>query len=110
MHSEETLGERDSGNRHKRNPAIMEFMRPAPTIRAKNRFAAKEDREDLSAATSEYVAVFTSLRSDHPGVKTRMDLGTALHNAKSIAMKYGMRITSANILTSAIWPRGEAGS
>src|SRR5664279_4589723 len=107
MQSDAKVGECDSGNRHNKNPAIKEFIRPAPTIREKKRSTVNELEGDDGARAWGCALGLSALSSDIKAVDARIDGGIALHNPQRSAKRYGIRIKSAKILKSAIWASGE---
>ena len=96
------MGEADSGRRESRKPMIIALIRPAPTINPRNRF--KMNGSTLEGNARESVCVEGSIADDsvNSGWSVRTDRGIAVQSAHNIAMMYGMRITSASTLKSAI--------
>jgi hypothetical protein len=104
------VGEYNSGKRQRRIPASIALITPAPTMRPKNRLTVYESNVDTNLSTSDSVDDSIGGESTSSSWVLCMVRGIPLQPAQSNAMKYGMRITSANILKSAIWPKGVVAS
>src|SRR5664279_4755979 len=102
----ENVGECNSSKRQRRIPASIALIRPAPTMRPKNRLTVYESNVDTNLNTSNSVDDSIGGESTSSSWVLCMERGIAPQSAQSSAMKYGVRITSANILKSAIWPKG----
>src|SRR5258708_37423946 len=106
MRREAKDGACDPGTRQSRKVISIALIRPAPTIRPKKRLRVNGSKVEARAR------VLDSVGADwtNSGWEFRVDRGMAAHSGHNRARKYGMRITSASILKSPIWPSGVAAS